>query len=277
MHLLSFWVILASLAARVLADVSISSPTSGQTFSPSGGSATIAVQWTDSVSDTSDDSSLSKVQSFVLVLCTGDNNNIVPVKTFSSGLTSSSRSYNVVLSPGDVPNGVYLVQVYADFGKDSDGDAQFTIHYTNRFTLTGMSGSAATYTFSPALFSTTGDVPVAQVSVGVQAPKSIDSRSFSVPYTMQTGKFRYAPMQTQPGPSISYTMFSNRHATSAYTPYSTIRPSPNVYSTLTPGWSYAVTSKHNTAAIAPYPTYFYPASSRVSAASLSTANKKRWL
>lgn len=271
MQILSLWVVLLSLAARVFADVSITTPSSGQSFSGSGGSASITVKWVDSTSDDTSDSSLSNVELYAIVLCTGENNNIQSVMSLSTSVPKASLSYDATIEQAAVPNGVYFFQVYAKF------TSGHTIHYTNRFTLSGMSGSASTYTFGASLFSVTGTNPAAQLAFNAGTTTAIDSRSFTVPYTEQTGKTRYAPMQTQPGPSISYSKYLTRHPTSAYTPYSTFRPSPNVYSTVTPGWSYPVTSKFNTAAVAGYPTYFYPALSRVVAASMSSANKKRWL
>ncbi|OBA23816.1 cell wall synthesis KRE9KNH1 [Metschnikowia bicuspidata var. bicuspidata NRRL YB-4993] len=269
MHFLSLWIILVSLAARVLGDVSITSPSTDQTYSGSSGSASVSVVWTDD-SDDDADASLSNVDLYAIVLCTGSNSDIQSVMTLTDSLSSSALEYDAVIDEADVPSGVYFIQVYAKFGSG------YTIHYSNRFTLTGMSGSTSTYTFSASLFSITGTHPGAQLNLDGETTL-IDSRSFSVTYTLQTGKTRYAPMQTQPGSSISHSVYSTRHATSAYTPYSTIRASPNVYSTVTPGWSYAVTSTFNTAAVAEYPTYYYPASSRVVSASLSSANKKRWL
>lgn len=271
MHLPSLWLIFAALAVRVFADVSISQPAAGLAFSGSGGPVSITVGWIDSSSDDTSVTSLSKVKLYAITLCTGDNNNIKSVLLLSTSVPSTATSYAATIALTAVPNGIYFFQVYAQFEVGS------TIHYTPRFTLSGMSGSPTTYTYAASLFSVTGANPDAQFALTTGEATSIDSRSFTVPYTMQTGRTRYAPMQTQPGSVVTYTMYSNRHATSAYTAYTSILPSPNVYSTITPGWSYAVTSKFNTAPVAEYPTYFYPASSRVVAASMSTANKKRWI
>lgn len=262
--------LLVALISRVLADVAISQPTLGASFSGSSGTATVTVKWADDVDDSDSDVSLDNVLKYAIVLCTGSNTAIKTITTFTTSLSSSLTSYEASIDAADAPDGWYFVQVYATFSLG------YTIHYTPRFKLTDMSGSASTLTFSASLLSITGSQPSAQLAVGTTAG-SIDSASFSVAYTLQTGKTRYAPMQTQPGSSISYSMYSTRHATSAYTPYSTIRPSPNVYSTITPGWSYTVTSTYNTAAVADYPTSYYPASSRVVAASLSAAKRKRWI
>ena len=108
---------------------------------------------------------------------------------------------------------------------------------------------------------------------------SVDSRSFSISYTKQTGKTRYAPMQTQPGSTITHKSMTRRFATSSYSAYSTYKKSPNVMTTLTPGWDYTPASKPNYATVAPYPNTAYPASEIITAtASLtSAAKKRRWL
>lgn len=266
----SVLVLLVALIVQVIADVSITAPASGKSYSASSGSVTVTVKWVDDTDDDSDDTSLSKVTKYAIVLCTGSNSQIKSVKTLTTDLSKDELEYAAVIDDSYGPDGDYFIQVYATF---SEG---YTIHYTNRFELTGMSGSASDFTFSASYFSVTGDSPSAQTDIGGGAT-SINSASFSVPYTEQTGRTRYAPMQTQPGSSISYTMYSTRLATSAYTPYTSISPSPDVWSTITPGWSYTVTSVYNTASVAAYPTYYYPASSRVQLATLSAAKKRRWL
>lgn len=270
----SFWLLLVAFVARVLADVSISKPVKGQSYDASGGAVTVSVAWNDDTTDSDSASSLSKVTKYAIVLCTGPNAQISVVKSLTTSLSSSSTLYDASIDPSVGPNGEYFIQVYATYGTGGG----YTIHYTNRFQLTGMSGSGTTFTFTPAYFSVTGDAPTPQVAVGgTGTTASIDSRSFTVPYTLQTGQTRFAPMQTQPGSSVSYTMYSTRHAPSSYTPYTSLSPSPNVYSTITPGWSYTVASTFNSASVAAYPTYYYPASSRVQQASLSAAKKRRWL
>lgn len=265
-RLLSLFVLLVS----VVADVSITNPTLSSSFSGLGGTALFEVLWIDDTDVTDSLTSLSKVTAYSIVLCSGSNTNIVSIKTLTTSLPSSSLSYNVNIQSGEVPNGIYFVQIYAVY---PDG---YTIHYTPRFALTGMNGQANALTFPASLLSVTGDNPDAQVQLG-GALLSVDSASFAVTYTLQTGRTRYAPMQLQPGTSVTHTMYSTRLPTSAYTAYSSLRPSPNVYSTITPGWSYQVTSLFNSAALAAYPTYYYPASERVKPALLSSARQKRWL
>lgn len=270
MHIFSLWITLLALIQLAVCDVDITSPTTGKSYSASSGSVTVTVKWDDDLDDSDDDASLDNVKKYSVVLCTGSNLLVKPVHSFTTALPSGTTTYDAVIEDTYGPDGDYFIQVYAVFTLGT------TIHYTNRFALTGMTGKATTFTFSASLFSITGSHPTAQVNVGADAV-TINSASFTVPYTLQTGKTRYAPMQTQPGSTVTYSMYSTRHATSAYTPYSTLRASPNVYSTITPGWSYTPLSKINNATIAGYPTYYYAASSRVTKAQLSSAKKRRWL
>lgn len=265
------YAVFLSLLARAVADVSITSPGIGQSFSASGGQVTIKLSW-EAGDDSSGDTSLDDVLKYAIALCTGPNGDIQNVATLTDSLSKSSTSYLATLQSSDYPNGIYYFQVYTTF------PLGYTIHYSPRFKLTNMGGDASTVSFKPSLLSVTGDAPTAQMNVGENAvTTTADSKWFTVPYTEQTGKTRYAPMQTQPASSISYKLFSNRHLLSAYTPYLTMRASPNVFSTITPGWNYTPASKVNTAPVAAYPSSFYPASSRVTSASLSSANKKRWI
>ena len=158
-------------------------------------------------------------------------------------------------------------------------DLGISILYTDRFQLKGMDGGSMTFGSTKSLsvaLTATGDAPAATTQGG---DTSIDSRSFSVTYTKQTGTKRYAPMQTQPGSTITHKSMTRRFATSSYSAYSTYKKSPNVMTTITPGWDYDVTSLPNYATVAPYPNTAYPASERITAtASLtSAAKKRRWL
>lgn len=267
MQLLSTFFSFVLLLRLAFADVDIQQP-SKSSYDGSGGTLSIDVSWKDD-DDSDSDTSLSNVQWYSIVLCTGSNSEIHPVYTVPNKVSAKKTSDTIEIDNDKLPNGIYFVQVYADFSQGH------TIHYSSRFKVTGMKGEASTLTFKSNALTISGDSPGDQIDV--DAGGSINSASFTVPYTEQTGKTRYAPMQTQPGTKITATAYSRRQATSAYTPYKSLSPSPNVRSTITPGWSYSVTSKTNTNHQAPYPTYFYPASSRVKLATLSNAKRRRWL
>lgn len=264
----SFIFLLLAFICGVLGDVAITSPSAGASFSGSSGKVSVTVEWVDD--DSQGDYSLSNVDWFSFVLCTGPDKDIDGFYTIATKQTLKSNSYDATFSSSITGDGYYFIQVYAMFK-----DGSTTMHYTSRFHLTGMTGSTATLSAAP---TETGTGPGPNTNYANGGTSSINSASFSVTYTKQTGSVRYAPMQTQPGSSISYTTWSLRHATSAYTPYTSASPSPNVDTTITAGWSYTVTSTYNWAPTQSSPTGWYEPGSKVTQASLSSAaKKKRWI
>lgn len=265
---LTHLVCLAASIFVVKADVSVSSPKQGALFSGSSGTADVTLLWIDDDSGDDNDFLLDNANTYTVLLCWGDDsdiscdsdNPIVKQKALSKFEVDASLDSNAY------PNGYYYFQIYTVFKDGSN-----TIHYSNRFQLTGMTGPK-TITATA-----TGDVPGAATSAKNGGGTKVPLASFTVPYTLQTGSWRYAPMQTQPASTITATTWSRRFPTSAVTYYTSLSPSPNVQSTITPGWNYTAISAINWASVAPFPTYYYPASSRVSKAQLKTAKKKRWL
>lgn len=73
------------------------------------------------------------------------------------------------------------------------------------------------------------------------------AQGFNIPYTMQVGAVRYAPMQRQPGSAITARTVSMQYPTSAFTLYTTIKGPPDAVTTTTMPWTYVVTSLENTA------------------------------
>ncbi|RLV91279.1 Cell wall synthesis protein KRE9 [Spathaspora sp. JA1] len=263
--------ILVSLVTYVIADVDITEPSQGDKFDGSSGAASVDIAWKDDSSDSSDQMSLANVKTYTIILCTGPDarGSIQCLQTaplVPPGPIPSKKT-TVSIKQGLVPNGYYYFQIYTTF--TSGGD---TIHYSPRFQLTGMDGTTGTLAVT-----VTGDVPGPQVQ-GFNAAANINSAWFTIPYTEQTGRTRYAPMQTQPGSQVTATTWTMRYPTSSVSYFTTRVQSPVVYSTITPGWDYTAESAVNYATVAPYPTNWYPASERVSKATISSASKKkRWL
>ena len=193
-----------------LADVSIQTPEQGSSYSPgSDGTISIDLEWVDDTASPT----LDQITYYTFTLCTGPNDEIVNVKTLASQITASQltidssgddKKYGYTLSiPKAVTgNGQYYIQVFAWL--DNEGS---TIHYTPRFTLQKMTG-ATSYTYTDAT------QPAPQTSIhyndnannnGGDNGGTIDTRSFTVPYTKQSGISRFAPMQMQPGTKITRT------------------------------------------------------------------------
>lgn len=263
--MLSLCLLLLSLTLRcVLGDVAISSPKKGATYTIEGGSLTIPVKWIDDTNYPT----LDKVTYYTISLCYGPASSIVCPYIIGNQLSpdaitktvddQSVFSYDAIIPQASVGDGQFYIQVFLYV--DGKGD---TIHYSPRFNLKGMSG-AATFTYTAA----TQPPAQTQINTGdaVTVATSIDSASFSITYTKQTGRTRFAPMQMQPNTKVTAKTWTTRFATSAVTFYSKLRNSLQQDSTITPGRSYLITSDVNYASAAPMPSEvgWYKPSKRLS-------------
>lgn len=167
-------------------------------------------------------------------------------------------------------DGPYFVQVNGFMGAGGTGGQSIT--YTNRFDLTGMKGTAIK-PFDGGDTSPPG--PSDQ-----NLPQDQVSTLADVPYTAQTGRFRYAPMQLQPGTTVTRALkASRRYPTSHVTYFSSYYGQPSVFSTITPGWSYTFSSMTNYAKTNPAPTVYYHATAVIasSIAAKLPEKTKRWV
>lgn len=262
--------------AFVAADVDITAPEEGKVYTVSGGKVEVPIKWKDTVDDDDDSpASLNKVLSYTILLCYGAEDGAdAGIKCLEDDplvktQKITSKSYTALIDADMAPDGYYYFQVYAAYAQQG-----YSIHYTDRIQLKGMSGPSSIKATA------TGASPGPQVSIaGVEgAGAAVNSKSFSITYTLQTGRTRYAPMQMQPGSTITHTAYSRRYPTSAVTYYSTRAKSPVVYSTITPGWSYSRKSHTNLATAHSVETDHYAASDKVKQATLSAADRrKRWI
>lgn len=123
-------------------------------------------------------------------------------------------------------------------------------NYSPRFSLTGMTGSfppgvltglkTVSGTAGPA---TENNVAAKQPGAGAGGPQGA---GFAVPYTLQTGLTKYAPMQPQPPTKITARNASPLWPTSGVTYAQTWLPRPSQVTTFTQSATYAVTSRENT-------------------------------
>lgn len=235
----------------VNADVYIQKPGEGSEFSGSSGKLSVGLSWVDNGAYPP----LDKIDYYKFSICWGPNTKIqclqsdAEIKTSEITVEDSTYSYEFTMPSTEIANGQFYIQVFA--WVDSQG---FTLHYTPRFTVSGLSGPSTfldlTYT------DTTEPMPQTSIHTGGDADThTFDTSSvFSQPYTLQTLKTRVAPIQTQPGTKITATTWSRRYATSAVTFYSTFRSSLEQLSTLTPAWNYSISSDFNYATPAPMPS-----------------------
>lgn len=265
------------LLGLCVADVSVTAPKVGASFS---GGSTVTISWSDSDPDSSNVFSLANAKSYSILLCAGPNSNIKCFKSFVNNQAIPLKSYSAEIPASLISNGVYFFQIYTVFKK------AITINYTPRITLTGMTGPSTTTDalgvklVLSTLNTFTGQGPDPQTPSGGTgpAPATIDTRLFTVPYTLQTGRTRYAPMQMQPGSTVTMSTWSRRFATSSISSYYvSVTGSPAVVSTITPGWSYTMESAINYASVAADPTSWYSMAARITQATLSANQKrKRW-
>ncbi|GAV51375.1 hypothetical protein ZYGR_0AD05580 [Zygosaccharomyces rouxii] len=219
----------------VLADVSVISPKKGDTFSPSGGKVSIDVQWEDNGAPPE----MNQIVYYSITLNNGPNEKINNVgylknKMNPSDVQESNGTYSVTveIDAAKYGDGQYFLQVYAAITEDA---SENTINYSPRFNLKNMLGSPVSYSDS------------------TQPPDAAQYTTY-VAYTKQTGVTRTAPMQTQPGSTVTATSWSMKFPTSAVSYFPTLSPTPHWKTTLTPGWNYTMTSAWNYATPRPLPS-----------------------
>jgi hypothetical protein len=126
-------------------------------------------------------------------------------------------------------------------------------NFSGRFSISGMTGTTPP-TYEAAAKAVTGtDGPAAidaiANNVAGAAPAAAagpaDQAAFAVPYAMQTGLTKYAPMQSTPPTKISVKNFSPLHPTSAFTIATTWMKKPTVVTTFTQSQTHSVSSREN--------------------------------
>ena len=122
--------------------------------------------------------------------------------------------------------------------------------YSDHFDIPSMTGSTPQQyeTAAAALGgSTAGPPPVNAVSNGAAAPAAGEAGGFGVPYNLQTGLTRYAPMQPIPPTKITQKTAKPLFPTSDYTIATTGLPiATEVLTTLTQPQTFSVSSVENT-------------------------------
>lgn len=223
----------------VRSDVAIVGPALDQTYDASDGSVTIEIDWMY----TPNAPLQSDFTQFTFSLCSGPNYNIEAFLTLGSSKDINALQFTAKVADSVGSDGYYYIQIFA---QTTDG---YTIHYSPRFKLTGMAGAkladTTLYTMPP--------TPETRITTG-DVGATIDSRSFTVPYALQTGLVKYAPMQTQPGTKVSASKWTRKYDTSSVSYFTTNSQQPEQHTTLTPGWSYFISSDHNYASAAPMPS-----------------------
>lgn len=122
-------------------------------------------------------------------------------------------------------------------------------NYSNRFTLTGMTGTFSTTVAAAvkAVSGTSGPPTVNNVASNVPTTgTAAGDDAWAVPYNLQTGLTKYAPMQPVPPTAITATNTSPLWPTSAVQFATTFLPLPSQVTTLTQTNTYSISSRANT-------------------------------
>lgn len=172
-----------------------------------------------------------------------------PLLTFTSTGDFSSSTYTAQITNlaigGNTKNAYFLRSI----GVTAKGTV---MNFSNRFTLSGMTGqfSAAVLAGLKDVSGTAGPASVNNVlnpPAAAPAAPAVGDSAFAVPYTMQTGPIRYAPMASQAPTQITAKGNGRQYATSAYTIWSRSgMPGPDATQTVTQPWTYSYSSMEAT-------------------------------
>jgi hypothetical protein len=124
-------------------------------------------------------------------------------------------------------------------------DGGSVINYSNRFTLTGMTG-AFTTDVTTALGTVTGTTGPPRQLIAAAGGAQAAGNEYGIPYNQQTGLTKYAPMQPLPPHTITQQNTSPLWPTSSVSIATTFLPIPIVQTTITQGATWVFTSHQNT-------------------------------
>ncbi|RKF79792.1 Cell wall synthesis protein KNH1 [Golovinomyces cichoracearum] len=226
----------------------ITSPSAGAFLS---GGVIFTVMWAES----GDPPTIPELTSYELYLYTGSNASPQQLTRVTSGIFSSGNSISVAIPlavGGSMTNAYFLGLV------TTSADKTTITSFSNRFTLTGMTG-----TFSDAIrialeqvYSSTGPGVIKNVAAPVALADSLPEEGdmWAIPYNLQFGPTKYAPMQPIPPTAITATNTEPLWPTSSVELAKTLLPIPSQLTTITQSQTFSLASHANTAAPASQPT-----------------------
>ncbi|KAK9389010.1 hypothetical protein V1515DRAFT_596807 [Lipomyces mesembrius] len=229
---------LSTLMPRVFADVEFLTPKAGVSYSAAN---TLAVTWQDSGSVPT----FADLSTATLKLCGNTDSSAFNCFFFLfqvQALSGFSGTYTANIPVAVAANGQYFLQMTSIITTGG-----YVINYSDRFNLTGMTGTTE-YVY---IDSTAG--PVRQYD---PATTPTASNPFTVPYQDQAGwATKYAPMQPQPGTTVTASTARRQYPTSAISAiFTTNTMQPYALTTSTMGWTYPWTSVINEASPQPDPS-----------------------
>lgn len=120
--------------------------------------------------------------------------------------------------------------------------------FSNRFSMTGMTGTLSTIAAAgvKTVTGTTGPQGSNNVVGATAASSAVAGDAlYTVPYHLQTGLIKYAPMQPVPGTKITAKTATPLNPTSAYTIATTYMGAPSITTTQTETQTHSVASSEN--------------------------------
>ncbi|EXJ84936.1 hypothetical protein A1O3_05611 [Capronia epimyces CBS 606.96] len=252
MILRSVYFLVAGLLSFALADVLVTGPVAGDAIS----GLSLDIEWKDSGKTPK----IADLASYQVFLCAGGNTdtNFVQLATLvQNGDFADGNTVTVTLTAGlgaDVTNAYFLKFISAATGGT-------VINYSDRFSLRSMTGTFPA-AVQAGLKTVTGTAGPADVN-NIQAAQAGDTQDtapangaseYDVPYTLQTGSIRYAPMPPQAQTKITAKNASPQWPSSSYTVYKTIAGSPNAATTHTATVTFHTSSREATVAAAGQPS-----------------------
>ncbi|KAK4693390.1 hypothetical protein P7C71_g4002, partial [Lecanoromycetidae sp. Uapishka_2] len=247
--LIRLFVLLAAVAPYTFADVEFTSPSAGAT---EAGGQVLKVEWKESGTSPP----ISDLQTYQLFLCAGGNDatsfiQLAPIAANGQFSTGNAASGTVSVSIGGPDKNAYFLKMI------SAAAGGTVTNYSDRFTLTGMTGTfPANVEAGIAGITGTGGPPTENnVNNNAAAVPAAGEAGgpYAVTYTAQTGLTKYAPMQGKPGTKITAKNASPRYPTSAVPTATTILPTPSQVTTHTVSATYSTPDQENTATPAPGP------------------------
>jgi len=244
--------LLTALLSLASAYPVVTAPAAGDTIT----GLSLSISWKDN----NESPTISDLANYQIFLCAGgnDDDNFIQLATLvSAGDYADGNKATATFTAGigaNEKNAYFLKIVSAATGGT-------IINYSDRFTLSSVDGvftavvteglQTVTGTAGPA---TVNDITAVQAGDPGNSAPAAGASEYNVPYTMQTGTIRYAPMPPMAQTKITAKNASPQWPTSSYTVYKTNVGPPNAATTQTAVLSFSTSSRENTAAAAGQPT-----------------------
>ncbi|KAL8682305.1 MAG: hypothetical protein Q9224_005670 [Gallowayella concinna] len=218
--------LVATILQVTVADIQFTSPAAGTTLTAG---KPITAKWKDS----GDGTALTDLTTYTLFLCAGGNDvasiiQLAPINANGQFSAGNEASATVAATLGGSDKNAYFLKIQSVGPKGAQ-----VINYSDRFTISGMTGSF-TENVQAGIAKVSGtDGPAATNQQAPEANAGGAQGAEAVAYTAQTGLIKYAPMQTPPGTKITAQRPTPRYPTSSVPIAKTFLPPPKQTTTMT--------------------------------------------